>query len=90
MTDAADAAENLQPRLHSVVLNERARRRRQAARSASSQLDGVRRGDRRAARGVALAAMPEPDFRFEAGDVVILLGRPVNLAIARSERLLEG
>jgi len=33
--------------------------------------------------------LPEADFRFEAGDVVVLLGRPKEIALAEG-RLLEG
>ena len=82
-TDAADAAENLQPRLCSVVLNERAH----AVGRTLAELDvgqwvevtGVRRRGMRSQR-------PGADWRFEAGDVVVLLGRPESLAVA--ERVL--
>jgi CPA2 family monovalent cation:H+ antiporter-2 len=75
-----------QPRLHTVVLPDRA----YAAGRALEELDieglvdvtGVRR---RSARSVR----PGADWRFEPGDAVVLLGRPS--AIARAEqRLLEG
>jgi len=33
--------------------------------------------------------LPEADFRFESGDVVVLLGRPKEIALAEA-RLLEG
>jgi CPA2 family monovalent cation:H+ antiporter-2 len=85
-TDAADAADNLQPRLHSVLLTERS-----AAVGHSLgdfdleglvEVTGVRR------RGMR-SAVPQPDYRFEAGDVVVLLGRPENLTVAE-QRLLRG
>ncbi len=53
-TDAADAAENLQPRLHSVQLPDRASAVGRTL--AELELDGLRRGDRRAPPGRALAA----------------------------------
>jgi monovalent cation:H+ antiporter-2, CPA2 family len=85
-TDAADAAENLQPRLHSVLLTERSL----AVGKSLAELDlgqwvdvtGVRR------HGVRFA-VPRPGDRFEADDVVVLLGKPENLALAE-ERLLRG
>ena len=85
-SDTADAAENLQPRLHSVHLPERAFSRGKAL--GELRLDrlvevtGVRRKGTRSQR-------PGPDWVFEPGDVVILLGRPENLALAE-RRLLEG
>jgi hypothetical protein len=33
--------------------------------------------------------LPPPDYRFAAGDVVVLLGRPENLTVAE-RRLLRG
>ena len=81
-TDAADAAENLQPRLHSVLLpRPRARDRPDARRARRStdcvEVTGVRR------RG-ARSQPPGADWRFEAGDVVVLLGRPGDLARRRA------
>ena len=78
-TDAADAAENLQPRLHSVLLPGRARAIGRPL--AELELDGLVEvtGVRR--RG-ARSQRPGPDWVFEAGDVVVLLGRPENLALA--------
>jgi CPA2 family monovalent cation:H+ antiporter-2 len=84
-TDAADAADNLQPRLHSVLLTERSA----AVGHTLQELDlrgqvevtGVRR---RGARSV----VPEPDYRFEAGDIVVLLGVPESLSLAE-RRLLH-
>ncbi|MEP7181768.1 MAG: monovalent cation:proton antiporter-2 (CPA2) family protein [Betaproteobacteria bacterium] len=82
-TDAADAEENLQPRLHSLLLPERADAVGKSL--AEIGLEGVvemtavrRRGTR--------SQHPGPAWRFEVGDVVVLLGRPVRLAVA--ERLL--
>jgi CPA2 family monovalent cation:H+ antiporter-2 len=85
-TDSADAADNLQPRLHSVLLPDRAH----AIGKALSELglaglvevNGVRRRGARSQR-------PGPDWRFEVGDVVVLLGRPAELALAE-QRLLRG
>ena len=85
-SDTADAAENLQPRLHSVHLPDRAF----AAGKALSALrldglvevTGVRRKGARSQR-------PDPDWVFEPGDVVVLLGRPEDLALA-DRRLLQG
>ena len=73
-TDAADAADNLQARLHTVRASRPRRRRRPHARGA--------RARRRSSRSPACAAAarrsqrPTPEWRFEAGDVVVLLGRP--------------
>ncbi len=86
LSDTADAAENLQSRLHSVLLPERAaavgRPLGEIDLDGLVEVTGVRR------RGTP-SQRPDPDFRFEAGDVVVLLGRPQELAIAE-ERLLEG
>ena len=86
VTDAADAADNLQPRLQSVMLNERSAAIGRTL--ADFDLDGLvevtgvrRRGER--------SEVPDPDFRFEEGDVVVLLGRPGNLAVAE-RRLMRG
>ena len=82
-TDAADAAENLQPRLCSVLLNERAyavgRTFAEVDVGQLVEVTGVRRRGMRSQR-------PGDDWRFEAGDVIVLLGRPESLAIA--ERVL--
>jgi CPA2 family monovalent cation:H+ antiporter-2 len=83
-TDAADAAENLQPRLHTVVLSERAfaagRTLDELGLDGLVEVTGVRR------RG-ARSAQPAPDWRFEAGDAVVLLGRPEDLAVAEGKLL---
>jgi CPA2 family monovalent cation:H+ antiporter-2 len=85
-TDSADAAENLQPRLHSVLLPDRAnavgRVLSELALDKLVEVTGVRR------RG-AKSQHPDGDWRFEAGDVVVLLGRPAQLLTAE-ERLLRG
>jgi CPA2 family monovalent cation:H+ antiporter-2 len=85
-TDAADAADNLQPRLHSVLLPDRARAvGRMLAEVDVTELvevTGVRRRGMRSQR-------PDADWRFEGGDVVVLLGLPENLALAE-RRLLQG
>ncbi len=85
-TDAADAAENLQPRLHSVLLPGRARAIGQPL-SALFDSNGLVEvtGVRRKRRALAAA---RARLGFEAGDVVVLLGRPENLAIAE-RRLLS-
>jgi CPA2 family monovalent cation:H+ antiporter-2 len=85
-TDAADAEDNLQPRLHSVLLNDRSTAVGKSL--AEIELNGrveVNSVRRRGAR----AAAPAPDFRFEAGDVLVLLGKPGDLAFAE-RRLLRG
>lgn len=85
-TDDADAADNLQPRLHSVLLTDRAN----AIGKMLGALDleglvevtGVRRKGARSRRPLA-------DWVFEPGDVVVLLGRPAALGIAE-RHLLDG
>jgi len=84
-SDSADAAENLQPRLHSVLLPGRARA---VGRSLADvelaglvEVTGVRRKGARSQR-------PDSGWVFEEGDVVVLLGRPENLALAE-QRLLK-
>jgi CPA2 family monovalent cation:H+ antiporter-2 len=85
-TDAADAAEGQQPRLHTIVLGERAhavgRALDELAIGANVEVTGVRRQGARSIR-------PDGGFRFDVGDSVVLLGRPGDLARAE-QRLLEG
>jgi len=85
-TDTADAAENLQPRLHSVVLTERAyavgKTLVDLALTDVVEITGVRRRGMRSQR-------PDPLWRFEIGDAVVLLGRPGQIDAAE-KRLLEG
>lgn len=84
-TDAADAADNLQPRLHSVLLPDRAhavgRTLAELGVADLVEVTGVRRRGMRSQR-------PGTDWRFEGGDVVVLLGLPENLALAE-RRLLS-
>jgi len=83
-TDTADAAENLQARLHTVVLPDRAsavgRTLAEIGLAQGVEATGVRR---RGARSVR----PQADWRFEAGDVVVLLGRPEALITAEDKLL---
>jgi len=85
-SDMADAADNLQPRLQSVHLTERAFARGKGLSMLKLdglvEVTGVRRKGARARR-------PGPDWVFESGDVVVLLGRPANLSLAE-QRLLKG
>ena len=84
-TDASDAADNLQPRLHSVLLPDRAhavgRTLAELGIAELVEVTGVRRRGMRSQR-------PGTDWRFEGGDVVVLLGLPENLALAE-RRLLR-
>jgi len=83
---AADAEDNLQPRLHSVVLPERAfavgRTLAETRLIGLVEVTGVRR------RGIR-SQKPGEDWRFEVGDAVVLLGRPGPIATAE-HRLLKG
>ena len=85
-TDAADAADNLQPRLHSVLLTDRSsavgRTLGELDFKALVEVTGVR------PRGMR-TTLPAPDYRLAPGDVVVLLGRPENLTVAE-RRLLQG
>jgi K+:H+ antiporter len=85
-TDLADAAENLQPRLHSVVLSERAyavgRTLADVPLAGVVEVTAVRRRGMRPHK-------PATDFRFEVGDAVVLLGRPGAIASAE-QKLLNG
>ena len=83
---AADAEDNLQPRLHSVVLTERAyavgRTLGDIRLAGLVEVTGVRR------RGTR-SQTPGAEWRFDPGDVVVLLGRPAAIASAE-HRLLKG
>ena len=83
-TDAADAAENLQARLHTVVLPDRAsavgRTLAELKLEGVVEVTGVRRRGARSQR-------PGPDWQFEAGDLVVLLGRPEHLVLAEQKLL---
>ncbi|MEP7206085.1 MAG: monovalent cation:proton antiporter-2 (CPA2) family protein [Casimicrobiaceae bacterium] len=85
-TDSADAADNLQPRLHSVSLAERAyavgHQVGDLDLGASAEITAVRK------RGTH-PVPPAADLMLEVGDVVVLLGRPEHLARAEAF-LLEG
>jgi CPA2 family monovalent cation:H+ antiporter-2 len=84
---AAGAAEHQQPRLHSVTLTQGA----YAVGRSLAELDltalgaGVTRVRRRGIR----VGEPGPETRFEAGDVVVVLGEPDALGAAEM-RLLRG
>ena len=84
-TDAADAAENVQARLHSVRLTERSyavgRSLGEIELRANVEVTGVRR------RG-ARSEVPQPSYRFEAGDILVLLGRPADLVMVEKRLLL--
>jgi CPA2 family monovalent cation:H+ antiporter-2 len=84
-SDLADAADNLQPRLHSVLLPERARAVGRPI--AELELDGLVEitGVRRPGSRLLPA---NPEAVLAAGDVVVLLGRPEQLAVAE-QRLLQ-
>jgi CPA2 family monovalent cation:H+ antiporter-2 len=86
VTDAADAAENLQPRLHSVLLPDRARAigrvLGELRLDGLVEVTGVRRKGFRSER-------PTAAWRFESGDVVVLLGKPDDVVLAE-QRLLNG
>jgi K+:H+ antiporter len=79
-------AENLEPRLRTVLLDERAhavgRSLRDVGIADTVEVTGVRRHGGR-------PVSPHADWRFEAGDAVVLLGRPADLTRAE-QRLLEG
>ncbi len=85
VSDAGDAAESLQPRLHSVLLPDRAgaigRSLAEIQLADVVEVTGVRRKGARSQR-------PGPDWVFEVGDVVVLLGAPDKLAKAE-QRLLK-
>jgi CPA2 family monovalent cation:H+ antiporter-2 len=82
----AEAADNLQPRLRTILLSERAwaagRTLGAIGLQGNVEVTGVRRHGARSVR-------PGTDWRFEAGDAVVLLGQPVDLVRAET-RLLDG
>ncbi|MFO1325690.1 MAG: monovalent cation:proton antiporter-2 (CPA2) family protein [Burkholderiales bacterium] len=84
-TDTADAADNVQARLHTVVLPDRAtavgRTLAEIKLDGLVEVTGVRRRGSRSLR-------PGADWRFEGGDLVVLLGRPEQLSLAE-HRLLR-
>ncbi len=86
LTDTADVADNVQPRLHSVLITKGSaavgRRLAELALDPRVEVTGVRR------RGVR-SARPDGEWTFEEGDVAVLLGRPGDLDRAES-RLLRG
>jgi CPA2 family monovalent cation:H+ antiporter-2 len=82
-----DAADADQPRLHTVVLGERAHAVGRSLRDIGLAALGVEcTGVRR--RGTR-SVHPSDDWSFEAGDAIVLLGRPKGLARAE-QRLLQG
>ncbi len=85
-TDTSDAAENLQPRLHSVLLPERAhavgRRLAELDLKGLVEVTGIRRTGGRPQRA-------DQDALLGVGDTLILLGRPEQLLLAESH-LLQG
>ena len=85
-TDAAEAAENLQPRLHSVLLTDRAhavgRTLADLPLAGVVEITAVRRRGMRPQK-------PAPDWRFDVGDAVVLLGRPGAISTAE-DKLLKG
>ncbi|MEP6943434.1 MAG: cation:proton antiporter [Betaproteobacteria bacterium] len=84
-TDAADA-ENLQSRLHTVLLTARSK----AVGKSLTEIDLSKLAEVTAVRRHGLgSSVPQATDRFEAGDVVVLFGRPSNLALAE-RRLLRG
>ena len=84
---AADAAEHRQPRLHSVTLPQGA----YAVGKTLAEIDlaGLGAAVTRVRRRGIRAGEPAPETRFEAGDVVVLLGEPDALEAAEI-RLLQG
>lgn len=82
----AGAADNLQPRLRTVLVSERAfavgRTLEEIGLEGRVEVTGVRR---RGARSVR----PDSSWRFEAGDAIVLLGRSAELTRAEA-RLLDG
>ncbi len=83
-TDATDDADSLQPRLKSVLLTERAA----AVGRTLGELELDRIVEVNAVRRLGVrSTRPSPEWTMEAGDVIVLLGRPENLAIAEARLL---
>ncbi len=86
-TDAADSVESAQPRLHSVLLPE-------GAAAIGSTLASLALGDEVQVTGIrrrgAASVHPGPDWLFEPGDIVVLLGQPAALGRAETRLLQEG
>jgi monovalent cation:H+ antiporter-2, CPA2 family len=82
-----DAAEHRQPRLHSVTLAQDAYAVGRTL--ASLDLEALGAGVTRVRRRGIRVGEPGPETRFEAGDVVVVLGEPDALAAAEI-RLLQG
>ena len=81
-TDFA-AADNVEPRLHTVLLPEHARA---VGQPLAQLLGGTRVEVTGVRRGGARSVIPGPDWTFAPGDAIVLLGRPADLA--RAEKLL--
>ncbi len=86
VTDSDEAVEDIQPRLHSVLVPEGGwavgKTLGDTTITQHVEVTGVRRRGTRSER-------PGNDWRFEPNDVAILLGRPADLSRAES-RLLRG
>ncbi len=84
-TDAADGAGRQHVRLHTVVLADRAsavgHRLAELELGSAVEVTGVRRRGGRSRR-------PDTEWRFEAGDVVVLLGTP-DAVVKAEQRLLS-
>ena len=87
VTDSPDAADNLQPRLHTVLLPEGAAS--VGGPLSAAGIDGLVEvtGLRRAG---AASFAPGPEQWLQAGDVLVLLGTPENLVLAERQLLGGG
>jgi CPA2 family monovalent cation:H+ antiporter-2 len=87
VTDSPDAADNLQPRLHTVLLPEGAASVGGPLSAAGIEglveVTGLRRAG-------APSFAPGPDQWLQAGDVLVLLGTPENLVLAERQLLGGG
>ncbi|HSC23663.1 MAG TPA: TrkA C-terminal domain-containing protein, partial [Casimicrobiaceae bacterium] len=79
-------ADNVEPRLRTVLLPQNARA---VGRPLSELLDGTRVEVTGVRRGGARSVQPGPEWRFAPGDAVVLLGRPADLARAEKKLLEE-